>query len=197
MKGVTSIAAGALMLLTLCATTAAAQQSNVQEVTYLTFSHAVELPGVTLQPGTYEFRLADSPKRNVIQVFRKDSREVMGQWTFVQSERPRTTEETVVMFREAPEGTAPAVQFWYFPGEKVGKEFVYPEDQARQIADRTGRRVRTESGFVSPSANADARDPGTEPVGTSGEADDEDDDDGDDDSDPADSGEPEAERNEQ
>ena len=110
MRHVTSILASAVAVLALSAATASAQQSNVQEVTYLTFGHAVELPGVTLEPGTYEFRLADTPSRNVIQVFRKDRSEVMGQWTFVQSERERTSDETVVMFRETPEGTTPAVQ---------------------------------------------------------------------------------------
>ena len=149
------VTAGALAVLALGAATAGAQQSNVQEVTYLTFSDAVELPGVMLEPGTYEFRLADSPQRNVVQVFRKDRSDVIGQWTFVQSERERTTDETVVMFGETPEGTTPAVQYWYFPGELIGKEFIYPEDQARQIAERTGQRVRTDDGFVAPPATAE------------------------------------------
>lgn len=156
-------AAGALATLALCAATVGAQQSNTQEVTYITFSEAVEMPGVFLEPGTYEFRLADTGGRNVIQVLRKDRSEVMGQWTFVQSERERTTDETVVMFREAPEGTTPAVQYWYFPGEDIGKEFIYPEDQAERIAERTGQRVRTEEGFVSPAATADAGQPAPAP----------------------------------
>jgi hypothetical protein len=49
------------------------------------------------------------------------------------------------MFRETREGATPAVQFWYFPGEKVGKEFIYPKDQAERIAARTGADVRSET----------------------------------------------------
>ena len=131
-----------------------AQQVNTTERTFLTFSSAVEMPGVTLEPGTYVFKLADNPSRNVVQVFDKDEKKVMGQWTFVQAERPRVTEDTVVMFRETREGATPAVQFWYFPGEKVGKEFIYPKDQAERIAARTGARVRTEEGVVDVSAAA-------------------------------------------
>jgi hypothetical protein len=40
------------------------------------------------------------------------------------------------------------VQFWYFPGERIGKEFLYPKDQAERIAARTGLDVRTETGVV-------------------------------------------------
>lgn len=129
-------------------TGAAAQQTNVSERTFLTFSSAVEMPGLTLQPGTYVFKLADTPSRNVVQVWDQDEKNMLGHWLFVQAERPEVTEDTVVMFRETREGATPAVQYWYFPGEKIGKEFVYPRDQAERIAARTGTDVRTEDGLV-------------------------------------------------
>ena len=130
------------------ATGAAAQQTNVSERTFLTFSSAVEMPGLTLQPGTYVFKLADTPSRNVVQVWDQDEKNMLGHWLFVQAERPEVSEDTVVMFRETREGATPAVQYWYFPGEKVGKEFIYPREQAQQIAARTGLDVRTEDGVV-------------------------------------------------
>ena len=40
---------------------AAAQDANTQERTFLTFSAAVELPGLTLQPGTYEVTFWQAP----------------------------------------------------------------------------------------------------------------------------------------
>ena len=73
---------------------------------------------------------------------------MIGQWTFVQAERPRVTEETLVMFKETREGSTPAVQFWYFPGEKIGKEFIYPKDQAERIAARTGEKVRSDESVI-------------------------------------------------
>lgn len=130
------------------ATGAAAQQTNVSERTFLTFSSAVEMPGVTLQPGTYVFKLADTPSRNVVQVWDQDEKNMIGHWLFVQAERPQVTEENVVMFRETREGATPAVQYWYFPGERIGKEFIYPREQAELIASRTGQDVRTEEGVV-------------------------------------------------
>jgi len=122
-----------------------AQTLNTSERSFLTFSNNVEMPGVTLEAGTYVFKLADhNLSRNVIEVWDKDEKHMIGHWTFVQAERPRVTEETVVMFKETREGTTPAVQYWYFPGEKIGKEFIYPKDQAERIAARTGTQVHAE-----------------------------------------------------
>jgi hypothetical protein len=141
----TALALAALAVLT---SGVAAQETNTSERTFLTFSGAVEMPGVTLQPGTYVFKLADTPTRNVVQVWDRDEKNMIGHWLFVQAERPQVSGETVVMFKETREGTTPAVQYWYFPGERIGKEFLYPKDQAQRIAARTGLDVRTEDGVV-------------------------------------------------
>jgi len=134
----------ALAVLAVLAGRVTAQNLNTMERSFLTFSNTVEMPGVTLEPGTYVFKLADTGSRNVVQVWDKDEKHMIGHWTFVQAERPRVTEDTVVMFKETREGATPAVQYWYFPGEKVGKEFLYPKDQADRIAARTGAKVLTD-----------------------------------------------------
>ena len=141
----TALALSALAVLT---SGVAAQETNTSERTFLTYSGAVEMPGVTLQPGTYVFKLADTPTRNVVQVWDRDEKNMVGHWLFVQAERPQVSGETVVMFKETREGTTPAVQYWYFPGERIGKEFIYPKDQAQRIAARTGVDVRTEDGVI-------------------------------------------------
>lgn len=165
MKRVKLIATAlALAVLAVLATRVTAQETNTLERTFMTFSAAVEMPGVTLEPGTYVFKLADSPSRNVVQVWDKDEKHMIGHWTFVQSERPRVTDDTVVMFRETREGTTPAIQYWYFPGEKVGKEFLYPKDQAERIAARTGAKVRTEEGVVDNGGSAVAESAAVSPA---------------------------------
>ena len=141
-----------------------AQQINTNDKTFMTFTGAVEMPGVTLQPGTYVFRLADSPTRNVVQVLDEGEKNILGQWNFVQAERPRVTEETVVMFKETREGATPAVQYWYFPGEKIGKEFIYPKDQAERIAARTGVNVRSSEESVADVKVAEASPAPAEPA---------------------------------
>jgi hypothetical protein len=155
MKRVTSIAA-AMVLAVLVGMSArvAAQNTVPSERTFMTFSNTVEMPGVTLPAGTYVFRLADTPTRNVVQVLSKDEKDILGQWTFVQAQRPKATEDTVVMFREQPEGTTAAVQYWYYPGETIGKEFVYPKDQAQKIANRTGASVLSDEGRIASTASS-------------------------------------------
>jgi hypothetical protein len=130
----------------------AAQDFNTNERTYLTFSSAVELPGVTLQPGTYLFKLADSPSnRHIVQVFSQDEKQVHATILAVPAERLEVTGETVVTFRETGEGAMPAVQYWYYPGDRIGHEFVYPKDQAMKIAKRTGQNVLSMEGEVASS----------------------------------------------
>jgi hypothetical protein len=157
----------ALAALAIVGTAVSAQETNVSERTFLTFSNSVEMPGMTLQAGTYVFKLADTPTRNVVQVWDNDEKNMLGQWLFVQAERPQVSGETVVMFKETREGATPAVQYWYFPGERIGKEFIYPKDQAERIAARTGLDVRSESGIIEGGGVASIQ---TEPAATAANA---------------------------
>ena len=66
MKRGTAIAAVLVAAVLMAFTMSArAQDLNPQEKTFLTFSGPVELPGMTLPAGTYTFKLAESPMRNV------------------------------------------------------------------------------------------------------------------------------------
>jgi hypothetical protein len=141
--------AAALTLVGTLTRDVSAQQPDTHDRTIMTFSAAVELPRLRLEPGTYVFRLADTASRSVIQVLSRDEMEMLGQWLFVPAERQDVTGDTVVTFRETSAGATPAVQFWFYPGEKIGKEFIYPKDQAERIARRTGGSVLTDDGRVS------------------------------------------------
>ena len=123
-----------------------AAQTDTRDRTFLTFSGPVEMPGVTLPTGTYVFKLADTPSRNVVEVWDREEKKMMGHWLFVQAQRPDVSQETVVMFKETAAGQTPAVHYWYYPGERIGKEFVYPKDQATKIAARTNERVLSTDG---------------------------------------------------
>ena len=159
MTRLSAIAIGLSLMLVGMPTRAAAQQPDTKDRTIMTFSAAVELPGMRLEPGTYVFRLADTSSRNVIQVLSQDEMQVLGQWLYVPAERPEVTGDTVVTFREASADTTPAVQFWFYPGEKIGKEFIYPKGQAERIAKRTGVGVLTEEGRVEAEGTVAAAEP--------------------------------------
>jgi hypothetical protein len=158
MARVTFIATAlALALVGAFASTTAAQ-TDTRDRTFLTFSGDVEMPGVTLPAGTYVFKLADTPSRNVVQVWDREEKKMIGHWLFVQAERPEVSQDTVVMFKETAAGQTPAVHFWYYPGERVGKEFVYPKDQAVKIAARTNQRVLSTEGEIRPDSSVSSVD---------------------------------------
>src|SRR5438445_3300564 len=147
MKRFTSIAAAVFTAAFLtAATTASEQDSNINQRTFLTFSGPVQMPGVTLPAGKYVFRLADTALHNVMQVFDGDEKRIIGQWFFIP--KNRTTEEAsaangkpVVMFKELPEGFTPAIQYYFYPTDLTGKEFIYPKEQALKIAAATHQTV--------------------------------------------------------
>jgi len=157
MRRTIAIATATIMALMFAVTTdVAAQQFDTKDRTFLTFSSAVELPGIRLEPGTYVFKLADTSQRNVVQVMTEDEKQMLGQWFFAPAQRQEVTSENVVTFRETSAGATPAIRYWYFPGEKTGKELMYPKDQAMRIAQRTGATVLTEDGPVAAQARASA-----------------------------------------
>jgi len=123
---------GALVL----GATLASAQLATQNDTVVTFSAPVSLPGVTLPAGSYLFKLADSQvNRNVVQVFAKDRSKIFATILAIPAERTEPADETVITFNEAPANSAPAVRYWYYPGDKRGQEFVYPKSQAVAIAN--------------------------------------------------------------
>jgi hypothetical protein len=133
---------GAVALTALVTPGARADEAN--KLTYLTFSGAVQLPGMMLPAGTYEFKLADpSANRRVVQVTDKESKKMYGLLLTIPNRRAKPSDDPVVMFSERPSGEQPAVQVWFYPGETYGYEFVYPKNQAVKIAQATHTPVAT------------------------------------------------------
>jgi len=110
--------------------------------TILTFSGPVQIPGATLAAGTYVFKLADlQSNRHVVQIFDKDEKKIYGTILAIPDQKLEPSDKPVVMFSERPAGTPQAVKAWFYPGETIGNEFVYPKDQAMKIARETHQSV--------------------------------------------------------
>jgi hypothetical protein len=121
---------------------ASARADTWDQLTYFTFSAPVEIPGVALPAGTYMFKLADADgSRNVIRVVSKDGSKVYSTFFAIPDERLTPTDKPVVTFEETPVGTPEAIKAWFYPGDTVGHEFVYPQDQAQRIAAATRQPV--------------------------------------------------------
>lgn len=122
----------------------AASAQPADKLTYFTFSGSVEMPGVALPAGQYEFRIANpDTSRNVIQVSSRDGKKHYGLFQTHRAERQTVSNEAEVRFVETSAGSPPAIRTWWYPGERTGYEFVYPKQQARRIAQRTRQSVLT------------------------------------------------------
>jgi LPXTG-motif cell wall-anchored protein len=136
--GVYAVAALALLM------PGSASAQPADKLTYFTFSGSVEIPGVALPAGEYEFRIANpDTSRNVIQVSSRDGKKNYGLFQTHTAERQTVSNEAEVRFMETSAGSPPAIRTWWYAGERTGYEFVYPKQQARRIAQRTGRPVLT------------------------------------------------------
>ena len=134
----------AAMLMAANATGAFAQSMVVDSRTEFTFNAPVELPGTTLPPGTYVFRFADpNTSRKVMQVFDKASNKTYGLYLTISAQRPRPSDEAELRFLETPAGKPAAVKTWWYPGNSIGREFIYPKEQARRLAMATNTTVLT------------------------------------------------------
>jgi LPXTG-motif cell wall-anchored protein len=116
--------------------------------TTITFSGPVEIPGVHLQgygilpAGTYVFKVLDSNSdRHIVQIFSKDELTVYATILAIPNYRLKSTDKTVMTFRERPAGQPEALRAWFYPGKQWGEEFVYPKARAIVLAKETNTPV--------------------------------------------------------
>jgi hypothetical protein len=118
-----------------------ARADDYDKKTILTFSGAVQIPGKTLPAGSYVFKLADTSDRHIVRVFDKTEKTLIATLMARPNQRMEVTDKPVVMFSERPAGSPQAIKVWYYPGEHIGNEFIYPKRQAMRIAKETHQRV--------------------------------------------------------
>ncbi len=133
-------------LIALCAfvvPTATADDWNRETV--ITFSGPVEVPGVGAQilpAGTYVFKIFDSQgDRHIVQIFSQDKTHVFTTILAIPNYRLKTTDKTVITFRERPAGQPEALRAWFYPGREWGEEFVYAKSRAIELAKEVNEPV--------------------------------------------------------
>ena len=110
--------------------------------TIVTLSAPVEIPGKVLPPGTFVFKLLDSPSnRNIVQIFDKDEQHLYATALGIPDYRAETPDKLLVQFEETPGNSPPALKSWYYPGDNYSVQFVYPRDRAVELAKRTNQNV--------------------------------------------------------
>src|ERR1700720_516486 len=120
-----------------------ASANELNKMTIFTFSQPVEIPGGKVLPaGTYMFRVADIlGDRNVVQIFDKDRRTLYATVLTIPDYRPNPTDKPVITFAETAGGGPIAIKGWFFSGDLLGSEFVYPKARATEIAKNSKQPV--------------------------------------------------------
>jgi hypothetical protein len=122
-----------------------AKATDLDKKTKVTFSVPVEVPGVgaqVLPAGTYIFKIMDSyGDRNIVQIFNERMDHVYTTILAIPNFRMKSTDKTVMTFKERAEGQPQAIRAWFYPGRQWGEEFVYPKYRAIELAKITGEPV--------------------------------------------------------
>lgn len=123
------------------------------DLTKVTSSGPVEVPGKILPAGTYQFKLLDSPSnRNIVMIYNEAQTKLEDLVLAVPDQRLRATGKTVIQFAERPSGSPPAIKAWFYPGSTTGSEFVYPYDRAAALAKANKESVLSTRSDLSPFA---------------------------------------------
>jgi hypothetical protein len=127
---------GLLMLTMVFLAPTTTHASEWDLMTKFTVNHSFEVPGMTLQPNTrYTIRLLDSPgTRNVVEVLNADQTKLLTHFMAISDERLEPVDRTTITFIETQPGYPMPIKEWFYPGRNIGLEFIYPKEQALEIA---------------------------------------------------------------
>src|SRR6267143_810852 len=84
--------------------------------TILTVRETIQIPGATLTPGKYVFRLMDSSSnRHIVQVFNEEQDHVLTTILAIPNYRLKPTGDSEFGFWEMPQVSPPALRSWFYP----------------------------------------------------------------------------------
>ena len=113
----------------LCAALSAkTRASEWDKKTIVTFNEPVEIPGQVLPPGTYVFKLAPTiSDRHIVQIWSGDQSYVIATILTIPIYRAEPPDNTLMLLEEHRGQSAMALHAWFFPGDDIGNQFLYPE----------------------------------------------------------------------
>lgn len=112
----------------------AAHADEADESTTISFSQPIQIPGRVLPAGTYVFKLASTDDLNVVQVFNADRTVLYASLQTIATDRPEPTDHTLVALAEQGAGQPDVLLKWFYPGRETGKEFLYPRQKEKELA---------------------------------------------------------------
>ena len=100
----------------------------------LTISTPLEVPGATLEPGTYVVKLVDTQSnRNVVTFTSVDEKKVFATAIATPHGAASDPRHTTFVFYATADGATKALRTWYAPNDRNGQDFVYAPDRAAAL----------------------------------------------------------------
>lgn len=133
------------------------------KMTTVTVSEPIIAGNKVLDPGTYVWKLLDSPSdRHVVQIFSKDQSHLETTILAIPNYRLQPTGKSQFSFWETPAGVPKAVRAWFYPGDNFGQEFAYPKKLVAQLA--SAAPVPVPAAYKEPEAPAPTPQPEVAPA---------------------------------
>jgi hypothetical protein len=112
------------------------------QLSIVTFSDPIQIPGQVLPAGTYLFKLANSDSdRNIVQVFNADRTVLYATLQTITAQRQEPTDDTAVTFAEQGGGKPEVLLKWFYPGRETGNEFLYSKEKEKELAQDRQRTI--------------------------------------------------------
>ncbi len=111
------------------------QATQWNKKTLITVREPLALPDTVLQPGKYMMELSDNQTyRHVVRVYTEDGRKLVATIVGLPAHQMVAANSEQFTFWETPPGRPPAMRTWFYPGDTYGTQFMYPPEQAYQVA---------------------------------------------------------------
>ena len=127
--------------------TAHADEDN--QMTKISFSEAVQVPGTVLPAGTYQFVLASNDSnRNIVQIFNAEGTELYATVQTIPAGRGRETDGTSITLAQRPDGQPDAFVTWFYPGTDTGHEFLYSKQEEKELTQDAKQTLVGDHGIL-------------------------------------------------
>jgi hypothetical protein len=124
-----------LLLLAFLMVLPAARADEGNQATRVTFNQPVQIPGRVLPAGTYWFILPDDATDNYqVRIYNADRTVFYGTVLTINAERLKATDKSAFTFATHDSAEPKALVTWFYPGETLGHEFLYPKQVAKELA---------------------------------------------------------------
>ena len=127
--------------------TAHADEEN--QMTKISFSEAVQVPGTVLPAGTYQFVVArNESNQNIVQIFNADGTKLYATVQTVPAQRGKEAYGTSITLAQRPDGQPDALVTWFYPGNDTGHEFLYSKQEEKELTQDAKQTLVGDHGIL-------------------------------------------------